>query len=181
MGHLTRYFSRQFEYKQKASNCFSNLKYVSVNVEGFFSVGEHLWCEAILLLEVSKQLCKLCLLSPQGIPSCSRVVDTNSWCFLPSSLSQALKNSLGSPPKLRSHHVLLILAHFYLYSNISNSFFSCDSRGTFENLPSGIYMLHLRNGGQVKPAEQTGVWKLSGGDKSLCTHDFRIPAQEVWW
>lgn len=122
-----------------------------------------------------------CVSSPLwGIPSYSKVVDTNSRCSLSSSLSQALKSSLGSPPKLKTHHVYLVLAHFYPYSNISNSFFSCDSRGTFENLPSGIYMLHLRNGGQVKPTEQTGVWKLSGGDESLCTHDFRIPAQEVW-
>lgn len=62
-----------------------------------------------------------------GIPSYSKVVDTNSRCSLSSSLSQALKSSLGSPPKLKSHHVYLVLAHFYPYSNISNSFFSCDS------------------------------------------------------
>lgn len=123
-----------------------------------------------------------CVFSPlRGIPSYSKDVDTNSRCFLSSSLGQALKSSPGSPPKLKTHFFFVVLAHFYQFSNISNFSFYCDSRGTFENLPSGIYMLHLRNGGQVKPTEQTGVWKLSGGDKPLCTHDFRIPAQEVWW
>lgn len=41
LGHVTSYFPSQFKYKQKASNCFSNFKYASVNVEGFFRVGEH--------------------------------------------------------------------------------------------------------------------------------------------
>lgn len=70
----------------------------------------------------------------------------------------SLKELPGQPTKTEDpFFFLVVLAHFYQFSNISNFSFYFDSRGTFENLPSGIYMLHLRNGGQVKPTEQTGV------------------------
>lgn len=92
-GHLTRYFSRHFEYKQEASNHLWIFKYVSVYEEGFFSMRNHFWCETVLPSKSQNNSAK-CVCPPVwGMP---KVIDRDSNCS--QSSSQALKSSLGSPP-----------------------------------------------------------------------------------